>query len=181
MASSTPGPERPTSGDITDPHKDQEKLVPEESTIDMPEINDIPGQEYVQPIQLRGLSDTTPSSDDEEGVGVVDKLNKTDDEEELIVTGNDTDISPEEVIMLERMDGFEATADNQQLADAALDAVDMEGEELNEKSFGQELSGVDLDMAITEQDDPMEDIGEEDEENNFYSPDGEDEDGRSSQ
>lgn len=171
----------PSDGkDITDPQKDQEKLAPEETEMDMPEIYDIPGQEHIRPVPLRGLSDITPSSDDEEGVGVVDKLNKPDDDE-LIITGNDTDISAEELSMLERMDGFEATVDNQNLTKAFLDALDDEGEELNEKGFGQELAGGDLDVSMAEQDDPLEAIGEEDEENNIYSPDSEDEDADSGQ
>jgi hypothetical protein len=172
---------RSAGKDITDSKKDQEKLAPEETEIDMPELKDIPEQEHIRPVPLKGLSDITPSSDDEEGVGVVDKLNKTEDDEELIVTGNETDISPEKLLMLERMDGFEATADNQNLTAATLDAIDDEGELLNEKSFAQDLSGSDLDMAMTEQDDPMEAIGEEDEENNIYSPDAEDEEDNAEQ
>ncbi|HSF46122.1 MAG TPA: hypothetical protein VLA58_08920 [Chitinophagaceae bacterium] len=169
------------SGDLTDPPKDQEKLKPETAEIDIPEVKDIPGQENISPVPLKGLSDITPSSDDEEGAGVVDKLNTIDDDEELIITGTDTDISPDEVAMLERMDGFEATRDNQNLADAALDSVDTDGTELNVDSFGEELSGKDLDTAAFEQDDDMEEIGEEDEENNLYSPDSEDEDSNSEQ
>jgi hypothetical protein len=174
-------PNQAAGKDITDPKKDQEKLAPEETEIDMPEIKDIPGQENIRPLPLRGLSDITPSSDDEEGVGLVDKLNKPEDDDELIITGNETDISPEELSMLERMDGFEATVDNQNLTKASLDALDDEGEALNEKGFGEELSGGDLDVSMAEQDDPLEAIGEEDEENNIYSPDSEDEDANSGQ
>jgi aryl carrier-like protein len=164
-----------SNGDLTDPPKDQEKLKPESTEIDIPEVKDIPGQENISPIPLKGLSDITPSSDDEEGAGVVDKLNTIDDDEDLIVTGTETDISPDEVAMLERMDGFEATADNQNLVDASLDSVDADGTELNVDSFGEELSGKDLDVAAFEQDDDMEEIGEEDEENNLFSTDTEDE------
>jgi hypothetical protein len=164
------------SGDLTDPPKDQEKLKPETAQIEIPEVKDIPGQENISPIPLKGLSDITPSSDDEEGAGVVDKLNALDDEEDLIVTGTDTDISPDEVAMLERMDGFEATPDNQNLADAALDNLDHEGSALNVDAFKEDLTGKDLDISDFEQDDPMEEIGEEDEENNLYSNDTEDDD-----
>lgn len=169
------------NSDLPDSPQDQQKLKPENSQIDMPEVKDIPGQEHIRPIPLRGLSDITPSSDDEEGKGVVDSLNRPTEDEELIVTGTATDISAEEVQMLERMDGFEATTDNENLATASLDHTDFDGEELNEESFGEELSGADLDVAPAELDDPMEAIGEEDEENNLYSPDGDDEDSRSSQ
>lgn len=158
-------------GDLPDSPQDSEKLQPEETLVDLPEVKDIPGQENIQPPKMKEMADLTPSSDGEEGAGLVDKLNKLDDEDELIITGTDTDISPEEVDMLERMDGFEATADNQNLVSATLDNIDSDGEELNVDGFGEDLSGKDLDMAAAEDDDAMEDIGEEDEENNIYSED----------
>jgi hypothetical protein len=40
---------------------------------------------------------------------------------------------------------------------------------LNEKDFEDDVSGDDLDVPGTELDDTMEDIGSEDEENNYYS------------
>jgi hypothetical protein len=40
---------------------------------------------------------------------------------------------------------------------------------LNEKDFEDDVSGEDLDIPGTELDDDMEDIGSEDEENNYYS------------
>lgn len=39
----------------------------------------------------------------------------------------------------------------------------------NEKDFKDDVSGGDLDVPGSELDDKMEDIGEEDEENNYYS------------
>ncbi len=39
----------------------------------------------------------------------------------------------------------------------------------NEKEFEEDISGNDLDVPGSELDDDMEDIGSEDEENNFYS------------
>jgi hypothetical protein len=163
--------------DLPDNPKDQEKLRSEETILDLPEVMDIPGQEHIQPPKMKEMMDLTSSSDDEEGTGLVESLHKTDDEEELIVTGTDTDIAPEEVDMLERLEGFEASADNQNLADAALDSVDEDGEELNEIGFGEDMSGKDLDVTGSEDDDDMEDIGEEDEENNIYS-EGDDKDTR---
>jgi hypothetical protein len=41
--------------------------------------------------------------------------------------------------------------------------------ELNEKDFEEDLTGEDLDIPGTELDDEMEDLGSEDEENNYYS------------
>ena len=44
----------------------------------------------------------------------------------------------------------------------------------NEKSFKEDVSGGDLDVPGSELDDEQEDIGSEDEENNFYSIGGDD-------
>ena len=153
--------------DLTDSPEDQQQLQQIDNVMDMPEVKDIPGQENIHPAKLKGLNDVTISSSDEEGKGVVDALNRSEEDESLIVSGNDTDISSEEVNMLERMDGFEVSEDNENLTHATLDHTDNEGDALNESD---DLSGRDLDIAPAEQDDDMEDIGEEDEENNVYSP-----------
>ncbi len=44
----------------------------------------------------------------------------------------------------------------------------------NEKNFSEDLSGADLDVPGSELDDEQEDIGNEDEENNYYSLGGDD-------
>ncbi|HKP31214.1 MAG TPA: hypothetical protein VJT83_00725 [Chitinophagaceae bacterium] len=66
----------PRNADLTDPKRDQEKLKSEEFTIDMPEVKDIPGQEHIHPPVIREMQDTTISSADEEGEGILDDLNK---------------------------------------------------------------------------------------------------------
>jgi hypothetical protein len=43
------------------------------------------------------------------------------------------------------------------------------GEGLNQKDFSNDVSGADLDVPGTEMDDVQEEIGSEDEENNYYS------------
>ncbi|MGN6354832.1 MAG: hypothetical protein ACTHLB_15675 [Parafilimonas sp.] len=58
------------TSDIHDSEKDKAKLEPEETTIDLPDVKDIPGQENVHVPELREMADTTISSDDEEGVGI---------------------------------------------------------------------------------------------------------------
>ncbi len=47
---------------------------------------------------------------------------------------------------------------------------------LNEKDFGEDQTGSDLDVPGSELDDELEDIGSEDEENNYYSLGGDDHD-----
>lgn len=58
------------TSDIHDSEKDKAKLEPEERTIDLPDVKDIPGQENIHVPELREMADTTISSDDEEGVGI---------------------------------------------------------------------------------------------------------------
>src|SRR6266550_2611334 len=56
--------------DLPDSERDQEKLKNEETTIDLPDVKDIPGQEYVHPPNPGEYADTTISSADEEGENI---------------------------------------------------------------------------------------------------------------
>ena len=59
--------------DLPDSEKDKAKMQPEETTIDLPDVKDIPGQKNIHVPELREMADTTISSDDEEGVGIFDE------------------------------------------------------------------------------------------------------------
>src|ERR1700712_5765417 len=92
-----------STGDLQDSKKDQQKLQPESVTMDMPEVKDIPGQENIQVPQFREMQDTTISSADEEGDGILDDLNNddldTDDldtEDETVGTDLSSDVSQQE-------------------------------------------------------------------------------------
>ena len=74
------------------------------------------------------------------------------------------EISDEELALLD--EASEEGSDDEDLARATLDNKDNDGEELNESI---DLSGSDLDVPGSEFDDDNEMIGEEDEENNYYS------------
>src|SRR5882724_2993843 len=78
--------------------------------MDLPEVKDIPGQEYVKPIPLKGLSDTTASSDGEEGKGILD-----DPDELGLVMGTEADVTPEERALLRNAGGLEAGTDDDDL------------------------------------------------------------------
>lgn len=154
-----------TKPGLDDSADDRKHLKPDESTLDLPEVRDIPGQEHVHVPSLGELADITLSSDDEEGKKVFD----SDD-----IESEGSDVSPAEKKALR--DAAEKTPgvkDDQNLQDARLDDRDADGELLNERTG---LSGRDLDVPGSEEDDADEDIGEEDEENNSYSLDNEDED-----
>jgi hypothetical protein len=160
--------------DLPDNPHDTERLKPETTILDLPDVEDIPGQEHVRPAPLGELADTTISSDDEEGVGIFDDEEDDDD----LVSGNTTsDVTNQERTDLEQADTNMPTADDQSIRNATLDNEDEDGEPLNEVGFGTDVSGSDLDVSGADADDANEEIGEEDEENNQYStPDNDDND-----
>lgn len=146
--------------DLPDSRQDSERLEAEEVYIDLPDVKDIPGQEFVNAPPAGMMADTTISSDDEEGRGIFEEET---DEDEISRTGNEADVSPSERKALERAD-YMPSQDEDNLRRAALDSTDNAGDRLNEKSFGEETSGSDLDIPGTD------DEGEtDDEENEHYS------------
>jgi hypothetical protein len=167
--------------DLPDSAQDEEKLKAETVILDLPDVADIPGQEKIRVPNLQEMHDTTISSADEEGAGIFDDEDEDDTQDTLIddeevndddsefATGNEADVMPEEIIMLERADQDMPTEDDIRLRRAELDHVDNEGDPLNEGSLTTDVSGGDLDIAGADSDDAMEAIGEEDEENNHYS------------
>ena len=148
-----------TSSDLPESKRDKELLKPDEGTLDLPEVKDIPGQEHVRPLPPGEMADTTISSADEEA-------NKLLDTEEDILLDKELNVTSTERGLLQRSSESMATLDDEQLNAAALDNTDDEGEKLNESS---DISGKDLDVPGSDEDNANEEIGEEDEENNSYS------------
>src|SRR4051812_39877319 len=145
------------SKEVTDSPEDQKKLQPDQANIKIPDVSDIPGQEHVHVPRMNELADTTISSDDEEGKGLFDNTEGMED---------DANVTDEEKELLEESSISMASDDDTRLRRADLDNKDLDGEPLNE---AEDVSGKDLDVPGQEDDDPMEEIGEEDEENNEYS------------
>lgn len=89
--------------------------------------------------------------------------------EDEIVMGTEADVTEEDLELLgdkdEDMDG----GDDEEMKDAFLDNTDEDGDKLNEASGNDIKTGADLDVPGSELDDADERIGEEDEENNYYS------------
>lgn len=150
--------------DLPDSKEDREKLQPEETFIDLPDVKDIPGQEFVNAPPAGALGDTTISSADEEGANVFDK----DDDEDLRRTGNDADVTRNERRALEQID-YMPTTDEDNLVNARMDNVDFQNEPLNERSFGEERSGRDLDIPGNIDETTTDALGQGDEENKHYS------------
>lgn len=147
------------NADLQDSEHDRERMQPEETTMNLPEVKDIPGQEHVRPPRIREMEDTTISSDDEEGKGILDEIN--DD-----ITDENPNVTRSEREMLEKASQTMPTRDQKNLDSARVDNRDQDDAVLNERS---RQSGEDLDVPGSELDDENENIGEEDEENNYYS------------
>ena len=144
----------------------KQKKDPGYITMDMPEVTDIPGQEHVKVPQFREMQDTTISSADEEGAGIVDDLNTGRESSE---NDNTSGVSRQEKRLLKKSAGPQPTDETRDFNKLALDERDDDGELLNEKSIRRDRNGEDLDVPGAELDDNDENIGEEDEENNMYS------------
>ncbi len=81
----------------------------------------------------------------------------------------DSTISASEKKLLDESFETDPAGDDRFLKKARLDNTDEDGEQLNEESSADDISGEGLDIPGTEYDDADEMIGEEDEENNGYS------------
>jgi hypothetical protein len=157
---------RSANDDIKDSAKDKKHMQPESATIDMPEVKDIPGQENIKVPQFREMQDTTISSSDEEGDGLLDDLN-TDAPNPT--ADQDANVFGMEKKLLAKSVAHQPSPQRADFNEMALDDTDDDGTPLNEKGIRQDRSGEDLDVPGSGLDDEDEDIGEEDEENNAYS------------
>lgn len=153
-------------GDLPDSPQDREKLQAEETIIDLPDVKDIPGQEFVNAPVLGELADTTISSTDEEGESVFGQ----DDRVNAAPGSADFDVRPDELEAL-RDTTYMPTRDEDNLRQARMDNVDFQGEPLNEESFGegQSLSGAGLDIPDAVDETATDALGQGDEENKYYS------------
>lgn len=154
-----------TPNDLPDNPRDRERLQPEETTIDLPDVSDIPGQENFVVAPLGELADTTISSDDEEGTDIFDDDDADDDVEYIM--GTEGDVRRDERRALQD-DLYMPTEDENNLRAARMDNVDFQGEQLNERSFGEEESGSDLDIDAPDETRTTS-LGQGDEENKYYS------------
>jgi hypothetical protein len=150
--------------DLPDSPEDEKRLESEEVTIDLPDVKDIPGQEFVHAPPLGELGDTTISSADEEGEGLFDDADLDEDDD----LNDDSNVTKTEKQMLANTE-FRESGDNDRLQRAALDSTDFQGEKLNEGSFGERQTGSDLDIPDEVDETTTESMGQGDEENKYYS------------
>src|ERR1044071_84150 len=114
------------TADLPESKRDKELLKPDEGTFDLPDVKDIPGQEHVRPFLPGEMADTTISSADEEGSGLLD----TDED---IAADKANDVTPIEKELLQRSSESMASKDDEQWRESQLDKTDDDGTPLNEK------------------------------------------------
>ncbi|MES2704217.1 MAG: hypothetical protein V4649_16370 [Bacteroidota bacterium] len=95
-----------------------------------------------------------------------------------IVEGTEADLTREDLMILQATEQNMDTRDASNLMHSALDTADDDGDPLNEESSLYDVTGSDLDVPGSESDDDNEAIGEEDEENNYYSLGGDNHEGQ---
>ncbi len=136
--------------DIQDSPEDQEKLKPEEVTLDLPELKDIPGAVRSGKNASLLPGDTTISSADEEADDLLD-----DDNDDLTEENNmrdDTNVSPFEKKILR--DSLDPSYDTDlPVHSISLDRKDNEGVLLNESGMDRDLFGEDLDDSLVKEED----------------------------
>ncbi len=135
-------PHYPPTEDILNPSVDLERV-----DIDVEKITRAGN---ISESDLSGVASVAPLNDMEEPVN-----DDMDEEDDIgIVPGTEADVTKEDLLLLGAIDKD----------------MDMgEDEELENKGFRLSLTGDDLDVPGEELDDDNELIGEEDEENNYYS------------
>ena len=152
--------------DLPDSKEDQEKLKPEIVIMDMPEVQDIPGQENIRVPDMKEMQDVTISSADEEAEELLSEINTGPGEIEDDTSADLVTDRRKKLKKAADQPGDEAFKNERT---AGLDNTDEDNDELNEKGSGADQFGEDLDVPGSELDDADEETGEEDEENNQYS------------
>jgi hypothetical protein len=154
----------------------KEKLGQDGAYIEIPDVSDIPGQEGIVNAGVPGaMKDTTASSDDEEGIRDGKDIFKDDDDDDTkIVMGTEADVTEEDLAMLGDPDQDQDMNEDEFMDKEGLDNTDFDGDPLNEAAVSEVSDGDDLDVPEEGEDDPKK--TEDDEENDYYSLGGPDQD-----
>lgn len=162
MQDNTKNSNHDTLSSNIDSAKDREEMKQEPVVINLPDVEDIPGQENFIPMDRDLSANITVASADEEGDDILEN------EDDLINENSGSNVSEMEKRDL-RKAANDMPGDDRELRKAALQSTDDDGTPLNEGSFDKDISADDLDVPGASLDDANEKIGEEDEENNEYS------------
>lgn len=162
--------------DSTASKRKKDKLTADsDAYIEIPDVSDIPGQEKITNAGVPGaMSDTTISSDDEEGIREGKDLLVEDDDDVEIVMGTEADVTEEDLAMLGDKDQDMDMNEDELVRKEGLDDTDFDGDPLNEAAVNEDSTGDDLDMPESGDEDARKEI--DDEENDYYSLGGGDKD-----
>jgi hypothetical protein len=136
--------------DIQDSPEDQEKLKPDQGTLELPELRDIPGAGRTLKNASLLPGDTTISSADEEAGDLLDDDDADDLDENNL--RNESDVSQTEKKILR--DSLDPSYDTDlPVHSISLDRKDTEGVSLNESGMDRDLFGEDLDDDLVQEED----------------------------
>lgn len=169
---------------------DQQKTTPKDSSaskrkkdklkedgdayVEIPDVSDIPGQEKITNTGVpAAMSDTTISSDDEEGIRDEKDLLAEDDNVEIVM-GTEADVTEEDIALLGDPDQDMDMNDDELVRKEGLDDTDFDGDPLNEAAVDEASDGDDLDIPDSGDEDARKEM--DDEENDYYSLGGGDKD-----
>lgn len=142
--------------------------------IEIPDVSDIPGQEKITNAGVPGaMSDTTISSDDEEGIRDGKDLLAEDDNVDIVM-GTEADVTEEDLAMLGDKDQDMDMSEDELVRKEGLDDTDFDGDPLNEAAVDEASTGEDLDIPDSGDEDARKEM--DDEENDYYSLGGGDKD-----
>jgi len=126
--------------DLPDSENDKLHMKPEKTIIELPDVEDIPGQEHIKVPKFSEFADTTVSSSGEEGDDIFNK-------DEL-----DNNVSDAERAMLQQSASQSlGNEDDKNIKIIALDKFDEEGALLNEGNLSTDHFGEDLDLPEGEE------------------------------
>jgi len=118
--------------DLADSERDKKELQQDKTTIDLPDVKDIPGQENIHVPDLREMADTTISSGDEEGAGLFDDEDNKDASSERFGAAQELN---EDDLIIGDDEEVEADLDEKESDEAPEDdEVDVTGDSVNEDS-----------------------------------------------
>ena len=126
--------------DLPDSENDKLHLQSEETIIELPDVEDIPGQEHIKPPFFNEFVDTTIASDGEEGVSVFRQEN------------TESNVTEAERTLLQKCASHSpGDEDEEDVKIIALDQTDNEGAFLNEGNMITDRFGEDMDLPEAEE------------------------------
>ncbi|MHA4807284.1 hypothetical protein ACX0G9_04235 [Flavitalea flava] len=131
---------------MADSEDDKQHLAPEKTIIDLPDVEDIPGQENIRIPRWGEMADTTISSADEEG----DDIFEGEDEDLEKEDGGKKVTSPEKALLRRAANQTPDDESETDVKNSALDSRDNEGDLLNEGNLETDRFGEDLDLPESE-------------------------------